>query len=69
MNEKLVRKYKILVSLDNINSLMDATGKSRVCVYNALAYRTNSKLAQRIRMLALDKFGGKRVIVPALVEC
>lgn len=56
------RKFdKILVAEPKINVIAQEFGCSKVCVYNALAYRSNSKLACDIRRLAIDKYEGHKI--------
>lgn len=41
-----------------IDKIANSCGCGRVTVYNALAYKTNSKMAQDIRSMALNRYGG-----------
>lgn len=66
--DKIVKKLKILVDLDKISKLAEKNGCHTTCVYNALAYRTNSKKAGEIRKMALERFGGEIVKVPMRVK-
>lgn len=58
--EKLVRKKKILIVKDKIPSIMEKFGCCQSMVYNALAYRSNSRKAKEIRKEALNR-GGQKV--------
>lgn len=50
---------KILVNGPEIvDRIASQAGCRKVTVYNALAYRSNSKMAQDIRDMALKRFGG-----------
>ena len=65
---KIVRITKIIVPKDQISVLMTRFGYKKVAVYNALAYRSQSSVAQQIRKMALDSLGGKKVRVPMFEE-
>lgn len=62
--KKLVRIEKILVSRENLKRMTDAFQVSQYVIYNALAYRSYSERAERIRKAALETYGGKVVKVP-----
>lgn len=50
---------KILVKgPEIIERIASSTGCGKVTVYNALAFRSNSKQAQDIREMALNRYGG-----------
>lgn len=66
--EKLVRKKKILIVKDKIPSVMEKFGCCLSGVYNALAYRSNSKLAKAIRTYVLQECGGQKVSVAQFEE-
>ena len=55
---KTRKKEKILVEKSKIEKLMKFFGCGRATVYNALAYSTNSEMAQKIRHRALNHYGG-----------
>lgn len=58
---------KILVPLPGIRKLMIEHHVSKVSVYAALKYASNSPRAQAIRKDALDKYGGVEVKVEKIV--
>lgn len=53
----LKKKY-ISVSENSIRALSAETNVSRATVYNALNYSSNSDIAQKIRRLAVEVYGG-----------
>ena len=59
--KKLVRKEKILVSRENIKRMADSLQVSQTSIYNALAFRSDSESAVKIRNAALKKYEGKTV--------
>lgn len=65
---KLVKKERILVDRPKISKIMSAAGCGQAAVYNALSFRTNSKLAGDIRNMALNRFGGIKVKEQILVR-
>lgn len=65
---KIVRKEKILVDKDKIPQIAEHFGCSRVCVYNALAFKSNSDLSSDIRNTTLNRYGGVRVRMPMVVK-
>ena len=65
---KLVNKTKIIVPKEQISVLMARFGYQRTAVYKALAYRSQSSVAQNIRKMALDSLGGKKVRLPMFEE-
>lgn len=65
---KTIKKTRILVERDKIQKIMNVVGCGQSAVYDALAYRTNSKKAGEIRELALSRFGGVRINVLQLVR-
>lgn len=65
---KVVKIEKILIDKDKIPRIMKVFGCSRTTVYNALAYRSGSQLAQDIRSCALTRYGAESVKVPQLVS-
>lgn len=65
---KIAKKERILVEKSKISKIMSVTGCGQAAVYNALAFRTNSKLAGDIRNLALNRFGGVKVKEQKLVR-
>lgn len=64
---KIIKMQKILVEEDKILKLAKEFGCCRAAVYNAIAYRTNSKLAQAIRESACNKHGGIITKIPTRV--
>lgn len=59
--KKVVKKEKILMDVDKIPNLIEKFGCGRSTVYNALAFRCNSKQAAEIRSYALDFCGAEKV--------
>lgn len=50
---------KILVNgPETVGDIASKIGCGKVAVYNALSYRSNSKMAQDIRSMALNRYGG-----------
>lgn len=59
--EIMARKKQIIqVPLENVEKLAKVMQVSKVTVWNALAYRSDSDNAQRIRQLALSDYGGMK---------
>ena len=59
----MVRKKKIImVPTKNIPLLAKALNVSKVTVWNALAFRSESENAQQIRRLALSAYGGVETV-------
>lgn len=55
----MARKKKIIqIPPENVLLLAKAMNRSKVTVWNALAYRSDSEDAQQIRRLALSDYGG-----------
>ena len=55
----MARKKKIIqIPRKNVGLLAKATLSSETTVYNALAFRSDSQNAQKIRRLALSAYGG-----------
>lgn len=55
----MMRKKKIIqIPRKNVGLLAKAMSTSETTVYNALAFRSDSENAQRIRSLALSAYGG-----------
>jgi len=55
----MARKKKIIqIPRKNVGLLAKATLSSEATVYNALAFRSDSQNAQKIRRLALSAYGG-----------
>lgn len=55
----MARKKKFIqISPENVQKIQKALKCSRVSVYNALAYRSESDMANTIRSLALSTYGG-----------
>lgn len=59
---------KILVAEPKINKIAQEIGCCRSCVYNAISYRSNSKLANRIRTLAIEKYDGRKIRETRLIN-
>lgn len=54
-----VKKIKIIkVSLEGRKKLAERYGCCRETIFNALAYRSQSKQSEDIRQAALNEFGG-----------
>lgn len=64
---KTLKLEKILVPVECIKKLMDDYGVSKVSVYGALKYASNSNTAKAIRRDAVEKYGGVEVKMPTLV--
>jgi len=55
----MARKKKIIqIPRKNVGLLAQATLTSETTVYNALAYRSDSESAKKIRRLAISEYGG-----------
>lgn len=65
---KIVKKERILVDRTKFSKIMTRAKCGEAAVYNALAYRTNSDLAAKIRKLALEQFGGILVKEPKVIK-
>ncbi|WP_308277325.1 hypothetical protein [Prevotella sp.] len=65
---KLINKTKIIVPKEQISVLMNRFGYKKTAIYNALAYRSHSSVAQNIRKMALDSLGGRKVRLPMFEE-
>lgn len=52
------RKKIIQIPPENVQKIQKALKCSRVTVYNALAFRSDSELSDTIRTLALNTYGG-----------
>lgn len=65
---KIAKKERILVERSKISKIMSVMGCCQASVYNALAFRSNSKQAGEIRNLALNRFGGVKVKEQKLVR-
>ena len=57
----ILKVRKIKVNKQNIEALSEKYYCTITAVYNALAYRSNSENAEKIRREALQNFGGKEV--------
>lgn len=64
---KVIKIQKILVDDDKIPKLAKEFGCCTSAVYNAIAYRSNSKKAQAIRESACSKHGGIITKIPTRV--
>lgn len=56
--DKLVKRNKIFLRDGKVVKIAQKVGCSQAAVFNALAYRTNSELAMKIRKVAIEDFGG-----------
>ena len=56
--DKVVYKPKILVRKSKIGEIAKAVGCCDAAVYNAITFRTNSKMAVDIRDITCNRFGG-----------
>ncbi len=65
---KIAKKERILVERTKISKIMSALGCGQAAVYNALSFRSNSKLAGDIRNMALNRYGGVKVKESILVR-
>lgn len=65
---KIIKKEKILVDVTKIDKIAKAANCHKAAVYNALAYRSNSRLAGEIRTIALNRYGGIVTKVPTLIK-
>ena len=52
------RRIVISLTKDNLEALCKSQNVSRATVYNALNGNSGSELAQKIRQLAIDVYGG-----------
>ena len=52
------RKKIVMVPSENVDKLAAAHGITRGAVYNMLAFRSDSHLAQLVRKQAVDMYGG-----------
>lgn len=64
---RALKLQKILVPTGCIGSLQRDYGVSKVMVYRALKYASNSDKAKAIRRDAVEKYGGVEAKVPTLV--
>ena len=64
---RALKLQKILMPVDGIKKLQLDYGVSKVMVYRALKYGSNSELAKAIRRDAVEKYGGVDTKVPTLV--
>lgn len=55
---KTTRKKFIAIRADKIRVMMDVYGVTRQTVYNALGFRTDSEIAEKIRKDAIECYGG-----------
>ena len=64
---KTRKMTRIFVDKSKIEKLMTKFDCGRATVYNALSYRTNSDMAEKIRNEALNRYGGvpNRISLPA----
>lgn len=64
---RALKLQKILVPVGVVKNLQHDYGVSKVLVYRALKYGSNSELAKAIRHDAVEKYGGVDTKVPTLV--
>lgn len=58
MNEQNIIQ-RISVSKDNLTKIAEKFGCTKTTVYNALAGRTKTERSQKIRDIAVRKYGGR----------
>lgn len=61
---KIAKIQKILIDEDKIPKLMKDFECCEATVYNAIAFRSNSKKAVEIRNKACNRYGGEIVKIP-----
>lgn len=66
--DKVLYKPKILVRKSKIMKIAETVGCAQAAVYNAIAFRTNSEMAVKIRNVAVNRYGGIKVKSPELIE-
>lgn len=66
MNEQNIIQ-RISVSKDNLTKIAEKFGCTKVTVYNALAGRTKTERSQKIRDIAVKKYGGQYSTIPVFV--
>lgn len=64
---RALKLQKILVPVGCVSNLQQDYGVSKVMVYRALKYASNSDKAKAIRRDAVEKYGGVEAKVPTLV--
>lgn len=65
---RVIRMKKILVAPKEIEKIMEAWGCTKATVYNALSYRSNSKLATELRSAAINVHGGVEKSIPVMID-
>lgn len=65
---RVIKIKKILVSSSAVEKIMSIWGCSKATVYNALAFRSKSKLASEIRNAALNSYGGVEKTIPVMID-
>lgn len=65
---KIIKTKRILVSSSAILKIISIYGCSKASVYNALAFRSRSKLASDIRATALNSYGGVEKTIPVMID-
>lgn len=65
---RIIKIKKILVSSSAVEKMMSIWGCSKATVYNALAFRSKSKLASEIRNTALNSYGGVEKTIPVMID-
>lgn len=65
---RIIKTKKILVSPNAIEKIMGVWGCSKGTVYNALAFRSKSKLAAELRSAALNTYGGVEKTIPVMID-
>lgn len=65
---RIIKTKKILVAPKEIKRLQDTWGCSLPTIYNALCYRSMSRLATEIRNAALKSHGGIEKTIPVMID-
>lgn len=64
----IIKREIITVPRGSVEGLCKATNVKKGTVYNALNYTSNSEIAQKIRKLALNEYGGFKIKKPIFVN-
>ena len=64
----IIKRPIIAVPRGSIEGLCKATNVKKSTVYNALNYVSNTEMAEKIRSLALEEFGGFKTIKPIFIK-
>lgn len=65
---KIRKTEKILVDHASIMKLSARFACNRTTVYNALAFRSDSRLARDIRAASISEYGGAKIKVSSLAD-